>query len=421
MGKSKKLVLVLVLTLVMGLLTACGGQSYNIQLNEDGSGTFSYGILLDKSANDSETLSTMSSLVLMGFTPDTEKINNKTYVTYTKAVTFADNKELKGLLANPNKFSNKFFGSDAMDTSMLGLSLTLKGCVVTGKTFQVVVPGILDREEPSLKGTEMEGAFTRVGVTFSSDVVSTNGKKSSDGKSVTWTVPFALNDTLLQATTATNPLYTVDSDKPVVKGVKDNTYYKSDDIEVTLTDNVGVASATVNGKKMGNLEYFENDASYVVRATDFAGNKTKVTFYIDTTAPTVKNVAHGKHYKTTKQIKFSDKNGVVSATLNGKTVKNGAMVSKAGLYTLKVKDKAGNVKRVSFRIDKSKPVVKGVSNGTTYRSTRTIKFSDNGTLKSATLNGKKIKSGKKISSPGKYKLVVTDKAGNVKTVNFRIK
>jgi hypothetical protein len=73
-------------------------------------------------------------------------------------------------------------------------------------------------------------------------------------------------------------------------------------------------------------------------------------------------------------------------------------------------------------IDTTKPTVSGVKNGKTYKKAVTIKFSDKGSgIKSATLNGKKIKTGKKVSANGTYKLVVTDKAGNKKTIKFTIK
>lgn len=72
--------------------------------------------------------------------------------------------------------------------------------------------------------------------------------------------------------------------------------------------------------------------------------------------------------------------------------------------------------------DRTKPVVSGVKNGKTYNRAVTIKFSDKDSgIKSAKLNGKNIKSGKKVSRNGSYTLVVTDNAGNKTTVKFKIK
>ena len=61
-----------------------------------------------------------------------------------------------------------------------------------------------------------------------------------------------------------------------------------------------------------------------------------------------------KTYKKTsagKKITFKDAtSGVKKATLNGKKIKNGKVVKKAGKYTLVVYDKAGNKRTVKFRI-----------------------------------------------------------------------
>lgn len=73
-------------------------------------------------------------------------------------------------------------------------------------------------------------------------------------------------------------------------------------------------------------------------------------------------------------------------------------------------------------VDTTAPTVTGVKNGKTYKKTVTIKYSDKGSgIKKATLNGKKIKSGTKVKKKGSYTLVVTDKAGNKKTVKFKMK
>lgn len=76
---------------------------------------------------------------------------------------------------------------------------------------------------------------------------------------------------------------------------------------------------------------------------------------------------------------------------------------------------------ITADIDCSIPSVKGVADESFYTSSRTIKYADKGSgIKSATLNGKAFKSGRKVSAEGKYKLVVKDKAGNVKECTFYI-
>lgn len=72
--------------------------------------------------------------------------------------------------------------------------------------------------------------------------------------------------------------------------------------------------------------------------------------------------------------------------------------------------------------DKTKPTVKGVKKNKIYKKAVIIKFSDKQSgIKKATLNGKKIKNGKKVKKNGKYTLKVYDKAGNCTTVKFLVK
>ena len=66
-------------------------------------------------------------------------------------------------------------------------------------------------------------------------------------------------------------------------------------------------------------------------------------------------------------------------------------------------------------------VVKGVKANKVYRKTVKLSFSDNIGVKTATLNGKKITSGIRVSKKGTYQLIVTDKAGNKTKVKFKIK
>lgn len=95
-----------------------------------------------------------------------------------------------------------------------------------------------------------------------------------------------------------------------------------------------------------------SEGSHSISVSDTIGNKTEETFIIDRTKPSVKGVKNAKTYKKAVTIKFSDKNGIKSAKLNGKTVKSGAKASKKGNYTLKVTDNAGNVQTVKFKIKK---------------------------------------------------------------------
>ncbi|MCX4318274.1 hypothetical protein AALB52_05365 [Lachnospiraceae bacterium 38-14] len=91
-----------------------------------------------------------------------------------------------------------------------------------------------------------------------------------------------------------------------------------------------------------------------------------------------------------------------------------------GVYKLQTKLLNGKKKTVKFTIDTTKP--KTNMKNKTYKKGVKITFSDKiAGMKSATLNGQKIKSGKKVNKAGSYKLVLTDKAGNTKKVSFKVK
>ncbi|MDD6069539.1 MAG: hypothetical protein PUC12_01820 [Clostridiales bacterium] len=77
----------------------------------------------------------------------------------------------------------------------------------------------------------------------------------------------------------------------------------------------------------------------------------------DTKKPTVKGVKNNKAYKKSVKFKVSDKSGIKKVTLNKKKIKvskakKGYTVKKKGKYTMKVWDKAGNVRTVKFKIKK---------------------------------------------------------------------
>lgn len=94
------------------------------------------------------------------------------------------------------------------------------------------------------------------------------------------------------------------------------------------------------------------EGRHSIKASDNFGNVSTKKFIVDKTKPLIKGIKDGKTYNKAVTIKFSDKNGIKSAKLNGKTVKTGVKASKKGTYTLKVTDNAGNVQKVKFTIKK---------------------------------------------------------------------
>lgn len=141
------------------------------------------------------------------------------------------------------------------------------------------------------------------------------------------------------------------------------------------------------------------------------------------TTPKYSGAVNGKAYNTGVSVSIDCENLLNYVEINGeKTTSEHLFLSEEGMYQVKATDINGNSSSIKFRIDTTKPSVSGVKDGKTYNSTRTLRFSDRGSgIKKATLNGKAIRSGKKVSKKGTYLLEVTDKAGNKKTIRFKLK
>lgn len=140
-------------------------------------------------------------------------------------------------------------------------------------------------------------------------------------------------------------------------------------------------------------------------------------------SPVFNGAKNGKSYNTGVTLLIASENMLDTVKVNGDTTLSDYLfLSDEGTYRVTATDQNGNNSSINFRIDITKPAVSGVANGKTYKNARTIKFSDTGSgIKKASLNGKTVKSGQKITKKGSYTLAVTDKAGNKKTVKFKIK
>jgi uncharacterized repeat protein (TIGR02543 family) len=117
-------------------------------------------------------------------------------------------------------------------------------------------------------------------------------------------------------------------------------------------------------------------------------------------------------YNKNVDITFAE----ATAKLDGNDYISGTEVSSEGNHTLVITDTVGNATTVQFTIDKTAPIVTGVSNNGLYKNDVIVKFNEG----TATLNGNAIISGTVVSKEGMNILIVTDKAGNVTTVTFTI-
>ncbi|WP_019639838.1 leucine-rich repeat protein [Paenibacillus fonticola] len=95
-------------------------------------------------------------------------------------------------------------------------------------------------------------------------------------------------------------------------------------------------------------------------------------------------------------------------------------VSENDTYTVYVEDVLGRELTATIpinNIDKTPPVVTGVTDGEVYNAPVTISFNEG----TATLNGIAFTSGTTVSANGEYELIVADEAGNETTVIFEMK
>lgn len=210
--------------------------------------------------------------------------------------------------------------------------------------------------------------------------------------------------------------FTIDKTNPTITAPIDTNYYNSD---VTLVfSDINLASAMLNGVAVLNSDVVSAEGVYTLVVTDLAGNTTTVTFTIDKTVPVVIAPISNAYYSADVTVAFSDAN-LATATLDGTAVVSGTIVSTEGVHVLVVTDLAGNSITIIFTIDKTSPVINGVTEGVYYNTDKTIVFSD-ANIETATLNGATFVSGTVVSVEGNYILVVTDLAGNKTTVHFAI-
>lgn len=225
--------------------------------------------------------------------------------------------------------------------------------------------------------------------------------------------------------------FTVSSPAPIIEsipstfyGIIDYNKYSNTGTQV-ITKVKDFDHITIDGNYCDTQSVFVSDEGWhTVSAFNTYGLSKSVDLCIDKSNP--KTNIKAKTYTKTVRIKASDKvSGVSKIKLNGKTIKNNKYLDRSGKYTLKIWDKAGNMKRVKFRLKiKYKPVTLKASKYAvsstikTYKSKVTISMSGS---RKVTLNGKVLKESKTIKKNGIYVLKVINKSGDTKVIRFKVK
>ncbi|WP_335547459.1 Ig-like domain-containing protein [Neobacillus drentensis] len=270
---------------------------------------------------------------------------------------------------------------------------------------QTTVTFTIDKTAPVVNGVEdgiynqdVTISFEDGTATLNDEVITSETTVSKEGNYTLVVVDAAGNQTTVH--------FVIDKTAPAIIGVADGIAYNTN---VSITFEEG--TATLNDVAFTTGTTVSEEGSYTFVVTDEAGNQTTVTFTIDKTAPEVTGVEDGI-YNQNVTISFEDG----TATLNDEAFTTGTTVSKEGSYTLVVTDIAGNTTTVLFTIDKTAPIVNGVSNNANYSKEVTITFTEG----TATLDGKEVKTGTVVKAEGKHIVVLTDEAGNKTTVVFTI-
>ncbi|MDW0115343.1 S-layer homology domain-containing protein [Sporosarcina thermotolerans] len=286
--------------------------------------------------------------------------------------------------------------------------------VTNGAYYNTNVTPIFEDDRSGVSGT-LNGSLFVSGTVVSAEGVYTLVVTDAYGNSVT--VTFAIDKTA-----ATGSI--------VISGGA--AYTNSEAVTLTLSafdthalsvqfSNDGTAWSAVESfveSKSWTLSSGDGTKTVYMKLTDLAGNESVYndTIVLDTVAPIVSGVVDGGKYNVDVTITFSEG----TATLNGAAFTSGGVVSAEGDYTLVITDAAGNMTTVQFSIDKTKPIVSGVTDGRYYNTDVTPIFSDNNPGVVGTLNGNPFVSGTVVSAEGDYTLIVTDAYGNSVTVTFTI-
>ena len=326
-------------------------------------------------------------------------------------------------------------GVSAYTVTVGEYNVTVKDRAGNTTTCKIIVGGV-DKEAPKVTGVENNGIYNKeVTVKITDD-----SKYTVKGSAVSKGVYDEVNGTIVLNKTGSYDLtvtdecknettvkFTLDLEMPSVNGVSDGEAYKSKKT-VKVRDNLGIKSATINGKTIPDDGIaVSTNGKYVVSVTDIAGNTKTVVFWYDTQMPSISGVKEGGVYKKRAKVKISDSiSGIDRIELDGTQVATKSVITVSGTksHTLTVYDKAGNKKQVKFSTDSKKPKISASKKA---KVGDRIRVSDTIALRYVKVGKKKYNcSGKtkfdcKFTKKGKQKITVVDKAGNKATKTVKVK
>lgn len=432
MSKKKYGVMVCLLAAFLCLLTGCATIGMDVSVTGKGSGIIQNSVKLNKAEYMEYLRATHPD---MGMESDVEDIisDGMEQGLYTE-----DMIDGTSYLVMDSSDANIEFGSVSEFYNQVGrdsgYQLTETSFCISGSALtedEVLENDYFDFSDMKEEDIEkyLSNSYLELSVTFDYPVKETNGMiDPANPNRVSW--KYAL-------TSEVDRIYAYCDSSISFSGVTQGTVSRN---PLTLHFE-GAESAEMEGQPIENDTVFSVDGTYCILLKNGVEQKT-VYFTIDRTAPEFQDesgesVSFQGYQKKEQIIYLSDDGGILSAELDGKAVLECNLLDNEefiyyvtvspskladGKHTLMVKDAYGNENKITFKTDKTAPVVKGVKHKKTYQKAVKVKFSDSVSgIKKATLNGKNIKSGTKVEAVGNYTLKVKDKAGNSITVKFKIK
>lgn len=203
-----------------------------------------------------------------------------------------------------------------------------------------------DKEEGVNSEAMLKSCYLVYSVEFDSDIVSADEKAVIDPenpKKAVWRIRFDKIDKDLK-------LYALCSSDIQISGVIQGNSYKK---PVSLHYD-GAVSAVYNGREIANDKTFAKHGQHTVLLKSAAGEQRTVTFFIDKKKPEVKGISNNKTYKKRVVFKVKDKDsGIAFTAIDGKKQDVNAKsyeINKKGRHHIKIKDNAGNVKKLTVTI-----------------------------------------------------------------------
>lgn len=370
--KKKHSMILSILLVLLFILTGCCGEQMTATISQDGKCETTIRLMYELSfyetLKEENTTSDTSYLFDGTWKESTEKIGNFTYQIFAKSFSFNSCKELESFFTNLDAYKQALSDGAPNKSAYDEIDYApFAKATITPELFYAI-----PADNPSSSDSHVKGGAT------------TTEEKTDENK-----------------------------------------YYQDQmgirmDYTVTLPNNITSSNGTINGNTASWT--LENTATDQVLIAE-CGNSHMIAS--DNTSPVIRGVKNGASYKNPITIYASDETCLQTFTLDNVKLSNiFTTIYEHGKHTAVAIDANHNITTVNFNVDLKKPTIKGAKNGKTYKKKVTLKFIDNTSgIKKITVNKKKIKVCKKktFKKKGKYTVKVTDNAGNVSILKFKIK